>query len=455
MQDPERECSRRIGWLVGILAAIAVYSAVWPAYRSCQITDIIGNEAWNAYSSDAAFQGAKLYPASDELTTNNYPPLSFYIVGSAGALVGDTVFAGRWISLIAIGMIAVGVGFTIRQLGGSRMAAGIGGLYFVGTFCRFFTMYAGMNDPQLLAHAMMVFGFVAFLKAVERDRGYFWPIFLMVVTGFVKHNIVTMPVVAFLWLGIQHPKRFLPNAAVAVSLIAAGFAVCRAAYGPDFFPNMLAPRKYSLCLMLIFVGHLQFVAVGLIGWLCVGIPLRRDPTVKLCNMLVAVALGMFLLQKSGEGLGENAQFDLIIAVSIAVGVAFARTSDTPVAKRIPAERLRFALLLAIVIRLLACEQIEPVRLVFDSGFRREIAERTQIMKDCIGEVRNVPGKVMAPPILTYRAGKPFVVDSFNLDQRIKAGVFPLDIVQQRIAAGEFVKMNLDPRHSWLVAYPGD
>ena len=189
------------------MTAIGVYSLIWPAYRSGLVIDINGNEAWNAYFSDMAYRGEKLYPAERELITNNYPPLSFYIVGPVGALVGDTVLAGRWLSLLGIAMIGIGVGLSIRQLGGGTFAALLGGTYFIATMCRFFTMYAGMNDPQILAHGIMTLGFARFLKAVEQDRGYLLPILVMVLAGFIKHNIVTLPVVAFLWLGWQRPRR--------------------------------------------------------------------------------------------------------------------------------------------------------------------------------------------------------------------------------------------------------
>ena len=40
------------------------------------------NEGWNAYHALAAMSGQALYP--HDLMVNNYPPLSFYVVGAAG-----------------------------------------------------------------------------------------------------------------------------------------------------------------------------------------------------------------------------------------------------------------------------------------------------------------------------------------------------------------------------------
>ncbi|MGI4746274.1 MAG: hypothetical protein ACRYGI_13035 [Janthinobacterium lividum] len=56
------------------------------------------NEGWNAYFDSRAvhMQAGPLYPRTDSLVFNNYPPLSFYPVGTFGRLVvGDAIVAGR------------------------------------------------------------------------------------------------------------------------------------------------------------------------------------------------------------------------------------------------------------------------------------------------------------------------------------------------------------------------
>ena len=50
------------------------------------------NEGWNAYHALAATAGATLYPQPPDLMANNYPPLSFYLIG---ALTRLTVGARR------------------------------------------------------------------------------------------------------------------------------------------------------------------------------------------------------------------------------------------------------------------------------------------------------------------------------------------------------------------------
>ena len=214
--------------LAASLVLLAVLSTAWPAYRATLRVEIDVNEGWNAHFADAALGRRPLYPAPDELITNNYPPLSFYATGAVGRLVGDAVFAWRLLSLLAVlatgGLVAVGV----REFGGSGVAAAVGGVWFVATMGRFFTEYVGMNDPHLLAQAVMLAGFLAFARAVRRDRGYAAPVLVMVAAGFLKHNVVALPLAAYLGLAIARPRRLPWCVAVGGTAAAGGLALCHA-----------------------------------------------------------------------------------------------------------------------------------------------------------------------------------------------------------------------------------
>ena len=105
------------------LAALAILAALyfaWPIRRAALPLEIDVNEPWNAYHADAARTGQTLYPDPDGLVANNYPPLSFYLVGAIAAVTGDAVYVGRALSLLATAAIAAAVGCGVRQFGGSR-----------------------------------------------------------------------------------------------------------------------------------------------------------------------------------------------------------------------------------------------------------------------------------------------------------------------------------------------
>ena len=197
-------------WYLGVLRwtlyVIAIWSFAWTAYRAFLNIEIEPNEGWNAYFADAAMGKMPLYPSSHQLITNNYPPLSFYIVGLVGRFTGDPVLTGRLLSLVAVVAIATAIALCVRRLGGSGVAARISAAFFVATMSRFFMPYVGMNEPQLLGEAIMAFGFLGFLIARSNDRGYVGPVLVMALAGFVKHNIIAMPVTAFLWLAIYRRR---------------------------------------------------------------------------------------------------------------------------------------------------------------------------------------------------------------------------------------------------------
>lgn len=434
--------------LVGVLGLITALVAAWPAYRSFLRIEVDENEGWNAFFADAAMGGMPLYPARDRLITNNYPPLSFYTVGAVGRVVGDAVLAGRLVSLAGMAVVAWSVAAVVRHFGGGRLAAACAALYYTATMCRFFHGYVGMNDPHLLGQAVMAVGFVGMLRAVERDRGYWAPVLVMVAAGFVKHNLFVVPLVGFVWLGLHRPRRLLPAGLVAGAAVAAGFALCHAAYGADFFTNLAAPRVMGWKSAVGAVGHLQWVAVGLLAWGYVGVARAADPGVRLCNILVGVALPNFFFQKMGDAVSHNAQFDLLWAVSVGVGLTLAQAPLLPLVRWYTPDRLRWVLLLAVCLRLAASTRLEPVLVLFDRGFHAEIAEREAAMERTVARIRATPGDTLSCNLACYWAGKPFVIDSFNVRQRIAAGQLPPDVVDRLLASGRVTYVVEAPGLRW-------
>jgi hypothetical protein len=51
-------------------------------------------------------------------------------------------------------------------------------------------------------------------------------------------------------------------------------------------------------------------------------------------------------------------------------------------------------------------------------------------------------------LISYRAGKPFAVDNFNVEQRMLAGVLPKNAVTARVAAGTLTIVKTDQRARW-------
>ena len=172
---------------IALLALLAAYFMVWPVWRAGFPIEIAQNEGWNAYHADAAIGAAgaaPLYPPTDTLIVNNYPPLSFYVVGALGKILGDALYVGRVLSLLAVVGLGALIGVMILELGGGAAGAAIGGLWFIAVMARSFTRFVGMNDPQLVAHVLMMGALLWLIGREARGQSAVPPILAMAVAGF-------------------------------------------------------------------------------------------------------------------------------------------------------------------------------------------------------------------------------------------------------------------------------
>jgi hypothetical protein len=254
--------------LTAMMLLGAIYFA-WLVYRATLPMEIDVNEPWNARHADAAWNGQPLYPDPDGLVANNYPPLSFYLVGAAAWATGcDAVCVGRWLSLAATVALAAGVGACIRWLGASRFAALAAAVWLFATFARFFHGYVGMNDPHLAALAVMTWAMAWMIRRRRSGWAVELAILLMVAAGFVKHNLLAVPLASLAWLAADDWRQAVRAAAWGAGAAALGLAVCGLCYGGDFFRQLFfTPREYSLMPALAGLGRLQWIAPALVIFL--------------------------------------------------------------------------------------------------------------------------------------------------------------------------------------------
>src|ERR1700738_1322304 len=128
------------------LAILAIYFLIWPLWRAQFPLEIWLTEGWNAYLQDAAAAGLHLYPSPDSLVGNNYPPLSFYAVGWLGKIFGDSLYAGRALSIVGLLCVAGEIFLCVRILTGSIVGSAIGALWCVAIMAHNSAVYVGAND---------------------------------------------------------------------------------------------------------------------------------------------------------------------------------------------------------------------------------------------------------------------------------------------------------------------
>jgi hypothetical protein len=440
-------------WQAGILAVLAVYFLAWPVWRLGFPIEIDLNEGFNAYLADAAMGAGPLYPPAGALTVNNYPPLSFYVVGGLAQIFGDALYVGRALSLLAVLALGVLIAAAVRQLGGGRAGAAVGGLWFVAVMARSYSPYVGMDDPQLAGHALMTGALVWFLARQARGRSVVPPVLAMAAAGFYKHNVVAVPVTALVWLALKDWRRAIAPAAIGAGAAVLGLAVCVAVYGDAFLANFLTPRIHETMRAAGALGRAQFILPALVLW---GIWIAtewRSPAARFTMLFVAIGFAAFVLQSAGDGVDDNAQFDLVIATAVGLGMAFDRAGKTPFGRRHGAVAAQAVIVLVVAARLAATLRIEPALVLFSPEYRAEYFANAQVVRDEAARVAEIPGPVVCGSRVVCRmAGKPFSFDPFKANTMVKTGASGGLDVDGLIRAHGMTRAGGDPREGIQALY---
>jgi hypothetical protein len=407
---------------IALLAILALYFLVWPVWRIPFPIEIAQNEGWNAYHADAAVGGGTLYPSPDTLIVNNYPPLSFYALGWLGKLLGDPLYVGRVLSLLAtIGLGAL-IARVVRQLGGGGAGAAIAGVWFVATMARSYSRFVGMNDPQLAGHFIMVAALSWFLARQRAGNTTAPPILLMVLAGFWKHNIIAVPATVLSWLWLTDWRRAWRPTLVGAATAVIGLAICVAVYGDVFIANLLTPRPWRLMRAVVGIGRSQWILPALVIWAIWAWSERRTYAARFTGLYIGIAFAAFLAQWTGEDILDNAQFDLVIATAVGLGMAFDRAGAGAFGRRFGAHAARVTIVLVLALRLVATLRIEPFLILFDPGYRAEFHAHAAAARADAARVAAIPGPVACDhKIICRMAGKPFVYDDFRADMLILSG----------------------------------
>ena len=433
-----------------LLVTIAALAMLSPTYRAFFKVVISCNEGWNAFFGAAAIHTGTPYPRPEELITNNYPPLSFYLIGYLGSLLGDLILAGRLISLLSVLLLGLFTGELIKRLGGNSRDAIVGGAFFIATMGLFFSKYVGMNDPQLLAQCIMLGGTLLFLKALAQERTPWAGLAVMVIAGFFKHNIIMLPASVLLWLLLRGEKKmFAKCLLVAASFIAAGFMLCYWSYGHDFIFNFFPSRRILLSKGPLALFDLSCVLLPATVAFSILWKKRGDQGALLILIMLFIGTIVTFLQRIGSGVSINSQFDFNIALAAAVGLAFHFLSDSSLSwKKISQETLQLSFLLVLVLPFLCAPELDQIPHLFSRSFYQDAKRRENIVLQEVQRIHDIPGDVFCENSICYLAGKPFVVDFFNINERMKTGTISPYTVTDRIKNHLLTKVICNPDITW-------
>lgn len=425
------------GILLALLIVVCV-AALWRVIAAIGLhVPFDPNEGWNAYHAAAAMAGRALYPDAPSYMVDNYPPLSFYIVGALGRLTGDAIVAGRIVSVLSFFAVAAGIARTARIMGCRAIDAGLAAVLFMSCLL-VGSDYVGMDDPQLLGHALGMAGVVVVMQG-RRPRSLVWGAALLTAALFVKHNLVAQPLALAAWLLLYDRRNGARFVTAGVLLSLAGLAAFRLGFGSDLLSHLVSPRNYSFVLLADNVGRwLDWGAVPL-AILAVLLAVHgKDKYVVFCALYAGIALVLGVAFAGGAGVDANVFFDADIALALGCALAFNRFAKSGVLW--PAMTA-----LALVPPLLVA-----VYLAYDDDWRdpdfwlHPMADDAATAHDDIAFLARHHGRAMCELLaLCYWAGKGAEIDMFNTQQQYIAHARSDDDLVRKINARSFAVVQID------------
>lgn len=417
---PRRD-DRWLAWISGGVALAALPACIRVARAVPLHVPLDRNEGWNAYQAAAAFDGT-LYPHPPHFFINNYPPLSFYIVGGLDYLIGDAIVTGRLVACAAFVALSAMLAVAARRLGCSLAEAMFAVVLFVSTTLAL-SHYVGIDDPQFLGQAVSTAALLILLRDNAGAAGIWCAAALMAAGVFTKHNVIALPIASVGWLWGRNRRAAIQFAVAGIGFATIGTIVCVKVFGPGFIEGMTTPRAYSLP---VAVGALFRWIVRVPVFLgALALLVRRDGSdraVAFCVWYVGVASAVGLVFLGGDGVDWNVMFESNWACCLTAAIALNRLAMTR----------RFAvafLLLPIVASLLAVRraQIDP-----RSSLAWRIAAAPATAQDIAFLARDSGPAVCEALALCYWADKRAEIDAFNLQQRVKHGDCRADKVAEWI-----------------------
>jgi hypothetical protein len=391
------------------------------------------NEGWNVYNAQRFLAGEVVYD-DDLWRVNNYPPVSFLVVGGLDRVVGDLLLSGRLVASLSFAALSVLAAMATARLGGKLREALFAGACALGFSYLAAPDWIAVDDPQTLAEAIMLGGLVVHLGGPAGRARLAATAGLVMLAGFTKHNLVAIPIAITLDLAIRS-RRHLPFWLAACAGLAAIFwALTVLGAGGSFLAHVLQPRTFAWWSVEFHLFRFLTIFAAPIA-LTVLFSTRlftRDRLVLAAYGAVAITAGALL---SGfEGASYNMLQDAAVFLSVAAGLLVHELRYAGAAALVP-----FLLSLPILARVPheLAELGHPERVLQAA----RDAERS-FLADATYVADRHGAAICESLLLCHRAGLPFTLDPFNSRQYILAGRLDQGPLIARVAAQEFAVVQL-------------
>lgn len=410
------------------------------------IFEINYNEGWNVYNAQRLIDHEIIYD-DNYWRVNNYPIFSFLVVTGVNLVVHDLLLSGRVIALLSFFAVGVLAAVAICRFGGDRVDAVFGGGCALG-FCYLVApAWVAADDPQTLGEAIMLGALVSYVSGPPDRFRLLRTALLVTVAGFVKHNLIAIPLAITFDIAIGSPRRLPFWFGCCASLVVSCLGVTHLVAGGTFIDHLLSPRlftwhgaRYHL-MKYLRLGEFPLAVVLLFARAVFSGDRRILTAYGIISIFAATIFSGF------EGTSYNMFQDAAVFLAVAAGVVLHELRNRMVAGVFAYEGVpKVALALA---PLLLAEPIlarspQAFAQIHHAGDLLEIdrqAERSFLAEAEFISDRHGPA-ICESLLLCYRAGQPFTLDPFNSRQFILAGRLDQNNIIRRIAAKEFAVVQL-------------
>ena len=399
------------------------------------------NEGWNVYNIQHFFAPGPVYD-NNWWRVNNYPPVSFLLVGGLDRFVGDLLLSGRLVALLSFAAIGPLAALAVAQRGGNRTETLLAGGCALG-FCYLAAPgWVAADDPQTLAEAIMLGGLVAYLAGPAGRARLSATAALVMLAGFTKHSLVAIPIAITLDLALRD-RRHLPFWLAACAGLGALFwTLTVLGAGGSFLTHILQPRAFD-CRSLDF--HLRFLSIFAAPIL---LTLWFSPRLFAGERFALAAYGVLafisgVLLSGFEGASFNMLQDAAVFLGIAAGLLLLEL------RRRQSIGTSYAGAAALGLALMTCLPILvriPQALVEIGRPARMLATDQNAQSSFLADAAYVADRhgpaICESLLLCQQAGQPFWLDPFNSRQYILAGRLDQGPLLARIAAQEIAVVQL-------------
>jgi len=392
--------------------------------------EITYNEGWNAYHALRAASGESLY--QDNLTPNNYPPLSFYIIGFISKFIRDPILTGRAISLLSLLFIAFSVEYIVQLITRHKFEAVFAGIFCLAVFTALAMSYVGMDDPQLLGQAFMLAGLIVYLKKIKASLPLVALLFSIGL--FIKHNLITLLVVVSIDIFFSSRKDFFKWISYLFFFLGGFTFVTEIASHGTFIQLILLKRQYSLYYMVLNLKYyISLIVIPFLIALCY--VLYRAKSYRLFCLYFLLSFLIGVLFSGGDGTGVNMFFDLYICLAIVFGLLLSELHTRSLSENTLLTlkwrdfsygfRIRsdFSKLYLVALFLL----VAHIYMILGVGYVAHLVDYSALTKQeaTVQDVEYLEGEHGATLcenlVLCFYAHKPFSYDPFNVDEEVLTG----------------------------------